>query len=123
LKLLTQLCPDQVAVKVAAAVAHPVVLAAAEAPRAAVPEVLRAAVPEVLRAAVPEDRVAVRQVDRVEVPPVPIQILAAKFRLPIHAVEPHLPVLIREYRCIEELLAVQQQQPAQHGFLFDWVDA
>jgi hypothetical protein len=107
LKLLTQLCPDQVAVKVAAAVAHPVVLAAAEAPRAAVPE----------------DRVAVRQVDRVEVPPVSIQILAAKFRLPIHAVEPHLPVLIREYRCIEELLAVQQQQPAQHGFLFDWVDA
>jgi hypothetical protein len=110
LKLPTQLCPEQAAaaVKVAAAVAHPVV---------------RAAVPEVLRAAVPEDRVAVRQVDRVEVPPVPIQILAAKFRLPIHAVEPHLPVLIREYRCIEELLAVQQQQPAQHGFLFDWVDA
>ena len=117
--------------ELAAAVAHPVVLAAAEAPRAAVPEVLRAAVPAVPQAAVPEvrvavrqvDRVAVRQVDRVEVPPVPIQILAAKFRLAIRAVEPHLPVLIREYRCIEELLAVQQQQPAQHEFLFAWVDA
>ena len=116
LKLLTQLCPEQ-----AAAAAHPVVQAAAVANNKVVVnnKVATLAVP----LAVP---LAVRVVPAVEAPPPtvcpPAQILAAKFRLAIRAVEPHLPVLIRGYRCIEELLAVQQQQPAQHGFLFAWVD-